>query len=76
MSWDDETAIKNAIVANNELEKIFSDTDSLENMYIYEMFDTDKFRLTDNQIASMLNTWVMELKEFGIYPEVELPAVS
>jgi len=64
LSWDQEIEIKNGIVKNCKLEKIFSDTGTLENMYTYEMFD-EQYKTTNDQKVKMVQTWIKLLNQIA-----------
>ena len=64
LSWDQDIEIKNGIVKTCKLEKIFSDTSRLENMYTYEMFD-EQYKTTNDQKVKMVQTWIKLLNQIA-----------
>jgi len=64
LSWDQDIEIKNGIVKTCKLEKIFSDTSRLENMYTYEMFD-EQYKTTNDQKVKMVQTWIKLLNRIA-----------
>lgn len=63
LSWDTEIEIKNYIVSHCELEEIFNDSDALENMYTYDMFNNDN--ISPEKKIQMINTWVSSLSDLA-----------
>jgi hypothetical protein len=60
ITWDDEVKINSYIVEKNNLQSIFDNTDELENMYTYEMFDSPL--LTMQIKKNMVDSWIFALK--------------
>jgi len=76
LTWEDECIIKKNIVINCELESIFSNEEILENIYTYEMFDTNQFKLTTSKQTEMISAWLTELDDYGINPDVSIEHIS
>ena len=60
LTWDTEIGIKESIVNNLNLNKIFKDKAELENMYIYEMF-ADKWKIPYKTKVEMVKRWIKYL---------------
>jgi hypothetical protein len=76
ITWDTEIEIKTSIVNNCELNNVFSDEDQIENMYIYEMFDSEYNISTEKQIE-MIIEWVNKLEDLaGIEIDIDISTIE
>jgi len=74
LTWDMENDIKNDIINNNGLENIYSDTDEIEMIYAYEMFENEN--ISSSKKIQMLQTWITSLEEAGIEVDLDISSVA
>ena len=71
ITWDDEINIKRSMVNGLNLEKYFSDSVVLENMYIYEMF-SDKFKIPHKKKLEMIKFYIKALPRMSEIEKVNI----